>query len=198
MTALQRYPSAAKPTFYQRDSRLILATVLVVFPVLAYGANRAAQTNRNDVKDWLPATFAETQDYHWFQSHFENETQVLVSWEGAMLDDPRVEKFARLVAPRSEQDQTPIDTKLFSSVLTGPELVRRLTDPPTNLPRSKRSMRLSGLLVGKDGKQTSAVVSLTQYGARQVAPHARRTLSRRGASHGLAAWRDLHGRAPRR
>ncbi|HVU89923.1 MAG TPA: MMPL family transporter [Pirellulales bacterium] len=163
MNRPQQLASAAKPTFYQRYSRAILATVLVVFPVLIFGANRAAQTNRNDVKDWLPATFSETKDYRWFQAHFENETQVLVSWQGATLDDPRVEKFARLVAPRSEQDQTPIDTSLFSSVLTGPELVRRLTDPPTNLPRSEAIKRLSGLLVGKDGKQTSAVVSLTQH-----------------------------------
>ncbi|HEY4309465.1 MAG TPA: MMPL family transporter [Pirellulales bacterium] len=152
-----------KPTFYERYSRIILASVLIVFPVLVYGANKAAQTNRNDVQDWLPATFAETKDYRWFQSHFENETQVLVSWEGATLDDPRVEKFARLVAPRSSEDHSPIDTSLFSSVLTGPELVHRLTEPPTNLPRDEAIKRLAGLLVGKDKKQTSAVVSLTKH-----------------------------------
>ncbi len=128
-----------KPTFYERYSRLILAVVLLLFPVLLYGANRAAQTNRNDVKDWLPDTFEETKDYRWFQSHFENETQVLVSWEGATLDDPRVEKFANLVAPRSSENHSPIDTLLFSSVLTGPELVRQLTEPPTNLPAPKPS-----------------------------------------------------------
>ncbi len=163
----RRQPSTAgtnvKPTFYERYSRLILAAVLLVFPVLLYGANRAAQTNRNDVKDWLPETFEETKDYRWFQTHFENETQVLVSWEGATLDDPRVEKFAHLVAPRSGENHSPIDTSLFSSVLTGPELVRRLTDPPTNLPRAEAIKRLAGLLIGKNGKQTSAVVSLTPH-----------------------------------
>lgn len=151
-----------KSTFFERYSRLILAIAILILPVLIYGAHKAAETNRNDVKDWLPATFDETKDYHWFQTHFENETQVLVSWEGATLDDPRVEKFARLVAPRAEGEHSPIDTALFSSVLTGPELVERLTNPPTNLTRSAAIARLAGLLVGKDGIKTSVVVSLTQ------------------------------------
>ncbi len=139
-----------------------MAVAILVLPVLVYGAHKAAETNRNDVKDWLPATFDETKDYHWFQTHFENETQVLVSWEGATLDDPRVEKFARLLTPRTEDAHSPIDTELFASVLTGPDLVQKLTNPPTNLTRSEAVARLAGLLVGKDGNKTSVVVSLTQ------------------------------------
>ena len=117
----------------------------------------------------MPAKFDETKDYHWFQSHFENETQVLVSWPGATLDHPEsVEKFARLLHPDSKSDDSPIDTSLFYSVLTGPELVRRLTSPPTNLTPSEAIARLSGLLVGKDHKQTSAVVSLSPKGQNKL------------------------------
>ena len=90
---------------------------------------------------------------------------MLVSWPGATLDNPEsVEKFARLVHPDSKADESPIDTSLFYSVLTGPELVRRLTSPPTNLTPTEAIARLSGLLVGKDRKQTSAVVSLSPKG----------------------------------
>ncbi|MBI2823762.1 MAG: MMPL family transporter [Planctomycetia bacterium] len=157
-----------KTSFYERYSRLILGIAVLLVPVFLYGAKMASQSNRNDVKDWLPATFQETAEYRWFQSHFENETQVLVSWTGAKLDDPRVEKFARLLVPESRDAESPIDTSLFSSVLTGPEVVKRLVEPPVNLTRAEAVERLSGLLVGKD-EQTSAVVALTPKG--QEDPH---------------------------
>jgi predicted RND superfamily exporter protein len=151
-------------TFYERYSRPILVGVLALLPVLVYGSQKASQTNRNDVKDWLPKSFQETKDYHWFQAHFENETQVLVSWQGATLDDPRIEKFARLVVPASDDEKDPIDTSLFSSVLTGPELLGKLTESPSNLSRDEAIARLTGLFIGRDGKQTSAVVSLSKQG----------------------------------
>ncbi|MBI2825368.1 MAG: MMPL family transporter [Planctomycetia bacterium] len=157
-----------KKTFYERYARLILVAALLLFPVLVYGAKLATQTNRNDVKDWLPTTFTETSEYRWFQSHFENETQVLVSWPGATLDDPRVEKFARLVVPESRDARSDIDTSLFSSVLTGPAVAKRLMDPPVNLTRAEATERLRGLLVGKKD-QVSAVVALTPKG--QADPH---------------------------
>ncbi|HVU89818.1 MAG TPA: MMPL family transporter [Pirellulales bacterium] len=150
--------------FFERYSKIILGAAILVLPVLAYGAIRAAGTNRNDVKDWLPETFQETQDYHWFQKHFENETQVLVSWPGATLEDPRVEKFARLVDARRSGTDGPIDTALFSTVLTGPEVVERLTRAPVNLTRAEAAARLAGVLVGKDHRQVSAVVSLSPKG----------------------------------
>ena len=125
--------------FFERYSKFILGVAVLLLPVLAYGAMMAAGTNRNDVKDWLPATFDETKDYHWFQKQFENETQVLISWPGATLDDPRVEEFARLVDPRRSAPDGPIDTSLFTTVLTGPEVVERLTQPPVNLLRARPS-----------------------------------------------------------
>jgi hypothetical protein len=157
-----------KQTFYERYSRSILLGVIALLPVLVYGANKAAETNRNDVKDWLPQTFRETKDYHWFQQHFENETQVLVSWEGATLADPRVEKFSQLIVPPSKGQTSPIDAGLFSGIFTGPELVRKLTEPPSNLSRDEAVSRLAGLLVGKNNEQTSAVVALSARGQKNL------------------------------
>ncbi len=56
-------------------------------------------SNDNDVHDWLPDTYAETQDFSWFQSHFDNETFVLVSWDGCTLEDERLELFAKKIIP---------------------------------------------------------------------------------------------------
>ncbi len=56
-------------------------------------------SNDNNVHDWLPTTYDETQDFSWFQEHFENETFVLISWDGCTLDDPRLELLARKLVP---------------------------------------------------------------------------------------------------
>src|SRR6185312_7733749 len=67
----------------------------------------AMMSNDNNVHDWLPDTYDETQDFSWFQQHFSNETFVLVSWDGCTLDDPRLELFAKkIVPPAGEQ---PVD-----------------------------------------------------------------------------------------
>ena len=56
-------------------------------------------SNDNNVHDWLPTTYDETRDFSWFQEHFENETFVLISWEGCTLEDPRLELFAQKLMP---------------------------------------------------------------------------------------------------
>jgi predicted RND superfamily exporter protein len=76
------------------------------------GARYALQRMKNNVKDWLPADFAETTDLEWFARHFAGEQFVVVTWpipeelraEGKTLeDDPRfhklVEKLRAEVAP---------------------------------------------------------------------------------------------------
>ena len=61
-------------------------------------------SNDNNVHDWLPTTYDETQDFSWFQKHFDNETFVLISWEGCTLEDHRLELFAKkLLPPASAQ-----------------------------------------------------------------------------------------------
>ncbi len=152
-----------KPTFFERYSRWILMVAGLLFPVLLYGAQKASETNRNDVKDWLPADFVETTDFEWFSSQFENVTNVLVTWEGCTLDDPRLAEFARrIMSPEaSGPSGSPV---LFTKVVTGPELLAQLTGKPVNLPRDQAMKRLKGLFIGTDQQQTSAIVSLSQAG----------------------------------
>ncbi len=66
---------------------------------MSRGARKALQSNDNNVHDWLPTTYDETKDFGWFQQHFENETFVLISWEGCTLEDPRLELFAKKLLP---------------------------------------------------------------------------------------------------
>jgi hypothetical protein len=70
-----------------------------LLPVIGRGARKALQSNDNDVHDWLPNTYDETVDFSWFKQHFENETFVLISWEGCTLEDPRLELLAKKLVP---------------------------------------------------------------------------------------------------
>ena len=77
--------------FFTRHSFTIIILVVFFLPVLTRGARMAMTSNDNKVEDWLPKEYPETQDLRWFKQHFENETFILISWEGCTLDDPRLE-----------------------------------------------------------------------------------------------------------
>jgi uncharacterized protein len=159
----KRIRHAMKKPFYDRFSRWILIAAALLFPVLLYGAQKASQTNRNDVKDWLPSNFQETSDFQWFQSSFENVTNVLVTWEGCTLDDPRLAEFARVLM-RPDATGSADSRPLFTKVITGPEVLAQITNPPVNVPRDQALARLKGLFVGNDLKQSCAIVSLSRAG----------------------------------
>jgi len=86
-------------TFFARHSFKVILVAIFMLPVLGRGARKALQSNDNDVHDWLPSTYEETTDFSWFQEHFENDTFVLISWEGCTLDDPRLELLAKKLVP---------------------------------------------------------------------------------------------------
>ncbi len=92
--------------FFTRHSFKVVLLAIFLLPVMGRGARKTLQSNDNDVHDWLPATYEETADFSWFKEHFENETFVLISWEGCTLEDPRLELLAKkLVPPGAAVDQ---------------------------------------------------------------------------------------------
>jgi len=91
--------------FFVRHSFKIILIVLFLLPVFTRGARKTLMSNDNNVHDWLPDKYEETADFSWFQQHFENETFVLVSWDGCTLDDTRLELFARKVIPPNDGKQ---------------------------------------------------------------------------------------------
>jgi predicted RND superfamily exporter protein len=90
--------------FFSRYSFAIILVALFLLPVLGRGARKALLSNDNDVHDWLPTTYHETLDFSWFKQHFENETFVLISWEGCTLDDPRLELLAKKLVPPGQKE----------------------------------------------------------------------------------------------
>ncbi|MGI9456420.1 MAG: MMPL family transporter, partial [Aeoliella sp.] len=152
-----------RPTFLDRSPLGIpnyLAIALLATMLLALvprGARRALDTNTNKVEDWLPAGYSESVDLAWFRSQFGSEAFVLASWEGCTLGN--TEKLDLLAEKLSDQplsaeiaqaaDVAPhADRRLFTRVVTGPQMIERLAQRPARLPRAEAIARLEGALVG--------------------------------------------------
>ncbi len=66
-----------------------------VLPVAVYfrGARESVDGIKNDVADWLPATFQETTELKFFRDFFVGDQFVVVSWDGCNERDPRYTLF---------------------------------------------------------------------------------------------------------
>ena len=177
--------------FFSRHSFKIIFLVVFLLPVLSRGARLAMTSNDNKVEDWLPKEYTETQDLKWFKQHFDNETFILVSWEGCTLHDPRLELLeTKLLAhvnkiypkprtlieagwqklfPPAQPPEPVIGPPMFQSIETGRTMFDRLTEGTAKLPEEEALRRLAGLFVGKENHdQSCAVISLTAEGKRDL------------------------------
>ena len=140
---------------------LVLAAAAALAPLIAWQVHVALGSNSNDVRDWLPAEYPETAEYHEFFQRFGSEDFVAASWPGCALDDPRLERFAQRLRTTDRE-------RLIKRVFTGSELVRELQESPVGLSRNSAVNRLKGAIVGPDGEATCAVITLTDEGRRYL------------------------------
>ncbi len=152
----------AHESFYRRRGTAILVVAVLLVPLIAWGVHRAILSNSNDVRDWLPAEYAETQQYRWFTEQFGVQDFVVASWPGCTLTDERLDEFARVLAERTGEDSS---FRPFSQILTGRSLLDRLAAPPVELDRQVAVARLRGSIIGPDGQQTCAVMTLADAAA---------------------------------
>jgi predicted RND superfamily exporter protein len=146
----------------------VLCVLGLLLPLTAIGDRAAIRSNINDVRDWLPSHFPETRQYSWFREQFGSEEFVVVSWPGCDLDDPRLEQLAAKLTERSAASKAQGNTLLFSRVTTGREMLDELTTQRFGLTRSQALSRLQGTLIGPDGRQTCAVVTLSEEARRHL------------------------------
>ncbi len=148
---------------YERYRWVIFAACVLAMPVVFYGAQQARENNRNQVLDWLPESFEETQRLRWFLERFGSDELLMVSWEGATLEDPRVREFAEcLRAPVQRADGS--STPWFRRVFTGSEVLQRLQGPPLELSRPRALARLHGWLLGDDAQTTALIALVSRAG----------------------------------
>jgi len=132
---------------------LFLLSLYFVIP----GAQEALKSNTNNVFDWLPAQFEETQRLIEFTHHFGGEEFLMVSWPDCTLADQRQDRLAaELRKPTALAD----GKCFFRKVITGREAVEQLMAPPLSLSAAQAVRRLEGLIVGRDGATSSVVMSV--------------------------------------
>ncbi|MDR0391744.1 MAG: MMPL family transporter [Planctomycetaceae bacterium] len=88
-----------RSTFFSDHGFRIIFLVVFLLSFIGMGTNRTLKSNSNNVADWLPETFTETQEYKWFLQNFPYESFVVVSWQGCTMDDDRLEMFAQKLVP---------------------------------------------------------------------------------------------------
>ncbi len=153
--------------FFERFALPILVVAMFLLPLVGRGARQSLLSNRNDVAQWLPADYLETKAFQWFRQHFADGQFVLVSWDGCTMDDPRLELFTKKIeAGIQDGFEMPIGRKkLFTSISTGPRLVKRLGEGRYPLQPEEVIERFHESLIGRDRKLTCAVITFTEFGA---------------------------------
>ena len=79
----------------------IMMGVFFIVPFVMRGARMSLERMKNDVKDWLPASFQETRDLDWFRAHFLGEQFVVCTWKECKgtKDDTKFKLFLDKLFP---------------------------------------------------------------------------------------------------
>ena len=151
--------------FFRRHSLLICIAAFAWLPMTMYGAKAALESMTNDVGDWLPEDFPQTETIHWFGERFGGHAMLVVSWPGCTLNDERLDRMSEgLREAKTTVDEGPGEP-LFLQVFSGRDTFDELT--ANGLPPEEAVERMRGWLVGPDGADdppTCAVVFLSKAG----------------------------------
>ncbi len=74
--------------FFGNRALLILCAVFFLLPFALRGARLALNNMKNDVTDWLPKTYRETEELAVFRKFFLGDQFVVITWSGCREDDP--------------------------------------------------------------------------------------------------------------
>jgi predicted RND superfamily exporter protein len=160
-----------------KRSLLILLLTFICVPAVFYCAGKAVVGNKNDVADWLPASYAETKQLGWFREHFVADQFIIISWDSCELgdkeqlekkDDPRIEKLRTALLNVKHKNPDGTEFNCFKAVTTARRVLNELTAPPTELKYKDALERLKGSLVGPDGEQTCLIATLDDKSNRKL------------------------------
>lgn len=146
----------ARKTLGQPHYFLIAMVAVFLVAFIPRGARKAVESNTNKAEDWLPPTYAESLDLQWFRDHFVGEQFALVSWDGCTLGNTqKLEELARKLVPsKTALERVDADSPLrqraawYKKVVTGPDVLDQLTEPPLALDYGDAVKRIEGALVG--------------------------------------------------
>lgn len=141
-----------------------LLLMLATYPLLLMGVDRSLASMKNSPILWIPDSFPGIQVFKKFVDRFDSLEVILISWDGATVDDQRLELVANELQSRQDARSGP---KSYSAITNGYSQLRAMTQSPLDLSRSTALRRLQGSLVGPDQQKSCMLVFLTEYGAVQ-------------------------------
>ncbi len=166
---------------WRKLSWVILLLWLASVPFVLYHAKLAWDGNSNRVQDWIPMGHPETVAQDRFVELFGSDELLAATWQGCTLDDPSLERLAKLVAgPGETLDQSPavessleLDQSLefdaearelsarlnryFRRVLIGNQVFAELQESGIGMSPRAALARMHGWILGDDGQQTGAI-----------------------------------------
>lgn len=84
---------------------MILCAVFFLVPFALRGARMAVQDIRNEVTDWLPSDFPETEVLKWFRPRFVGDQFVAMSWDGCSRGEPAYDALVAKLQAESVEGQ---------------------------------------------------------------------------------------------
>lgn len=166
------------------DKWAAMAVLIVMLIVVASAIRQLPGIElQNSVHTWLSPDAPEARILRWCRQRFPEQDEVLVSWNGSSLNDPRVDRFAEALV--GKPDEAGIRTgglACIHDVITPGDLLERMTQQ--DVTESQAVERLRGTLIG-------TVDGTSSFSATPVAVLA--TLSETGSADvraSLAAIRD--------
>jgi predicted RND superfamily exporter protein len=140
-------------------SRISLWFTVVLILVIPFGIWAVVNIpiGSAGVNEWLPEGRPERLRYEQFCNRFGSDQLVLISWEGATLDDPRLENIVRNFQSHSDFN------RFFSKIESPHRIAESLAGPPMSLSQKEVSSRLNGVFVGPNGT-AAFVLGITNFG----------------------------------
>ncbi|MCA8999996.1 MAG: MMPL family transporter, partial [Planctomycetaceae bacterium] len=123
-----------------RNGISLWIVALAVFSLPVLGVWLKDLRLENDVTTWLPADDPDSVVLEWFDSEFESEDRLLVSWDTSSIHDPRVQMFVDQLRVSGSLPATLSDTTTPHQAVALME--NNKIDPETAV------RRLTGILIG--------------------------------------------------
>ena len=164
--------SDGRKTFLENWATLILCLALFAMPFILTGTVRAFKVYKSDIRQWLPDGFEESRTYDSFLKRFGADEMLVLSWENCTIDNPQVRKLQEalenatvMVKQVDDGVESEVETKLFSRVLSGPDLVATIERSGVRTQVARK--RVTGLMIGLDQKTTCLLayprIEVTDY-----------------------------------
>ena len=154
-------PKILRNILCQKSQLLVFVAAIVLLPFLLYFASEAGKNAANEVLDWLPAGLKETEEFEEFYEHFPEGELLMVSWDGANIDDAWFSQIAeRLLAPIDAEQNV-----YFFDVKTSRNVLDLLMDEPLFLSEADATSRMRGWMLGKNDQDACLVALISDYGS---------------------------------